>query len=296
MLRWIYWNCKGLFLISFKMTNNYEENEAKLDKLLLIFRRLFLILFILFLLRILLFKIFKINKSSTENENTEIPKENIEIKDKEIEIENKKIEESSTPTTNEKWKKNLWKNYSIDKNNVLYKGEIIKFADSENFRIIDKKELEWREAINSDSLLDIFADYNTRVVLMKNIDKIIESKENITLELKNSSENWMYKMKNDYKNLSQFDRWDRYEMTDEQRAKFAIMFLYIKIIKNYNNDQATMERALEELKFFLENFDKKDLVKEKNLKKIKWDLGIDNDCLYVNGELYACFLDNLFAK
>ena len=96
--------------------------------------------------------------------------------------------------------------------------------------------------------------------------------------------------------MSQFDRWDRYEMTDEQRAKFAIMFLYIKIIKNYNNDQATMERALEELKFFLENFDKKDLVKEKNLKKIKWDLGIDNDCLYVNGELYACFLDNLFAK
>ena len=72
------------------MTNNYEENEAKLDKLLLIFRRLFLILFILFLLRILLFKFFKINKSSTENENTEIPKENIEIKDKEIEIENKK--------------------------------------------------------------------------------------------------------------------------------------------------------------------------------------------------------------
>jgi len=41
-------------------------------------------------------------------------------------------------------------------------------------------------------------------------------------------------------------------MTSEQRAKFAIMFLYIKIVKKYSNNQATMEKALTELKIFLE--------------------------------------------
>jgi hypothetical protein len=53
---------------------------------------------------------------------------------------------------------------------------------------------------------------------------------------------------------------------------------------------------LEELKIFLENFDKKDLVKERSLRKARWDLWVDNDCLYVDGELYACFLDDLFVK
>jgi hypothetical protein len=61
-------------------------------------------------------------------------------------------------------------------------------------------------------------------------------------------------------------------MTNEQRAKFAIIFLYIKIIKKQSNDNITMNKALSELKIFLENFDKKNLQKEiedKNLKKIK---------------------------
>jgi len=61
-------------------------------------------------------------------------------------------------------------------------------------------------------------------------------------------------------------------MTSEQRAKFAIMFLYIKIVKKYSNNQATMEKALTELKTFLENFDENDLKKEiddKELNRIK---------------------------
>ena len=49
------------------MTNNYSKNEARLDRLLLIFRRTFLILFILFMLRILLFKVLKINKNVNKN-------------------------------------------------------------------------------------------------------------------------------------------------------------------------------------------------------------------------------------
>lgn len=279
------------------MTNNHEENGANLDKLLLIFRRLFFVLFVLFLLWILLFKIFKINRNGIENENVEISNKDIEVNNEDIEAENEKLEVKSGLTTNrnKNWT-NLWRNYSIDGNNVLYKGEIIKFADAKSFKVIDKKDLEWKDAINSDNLLEIFADYDTRVILMKNIDNIIKNKENVTLELKNSSENWMYKMKNEYEQLAQFDRWDRYEMTNEQRAKFAIMFLYIKIIKKYSNNQATMEKALEELKIFLENFDKKDLVKERSLRKARWDLWVDNDCLYVDGKLYACFLDDLFVK
>lgn len=273
------------------MTNGYDENEARLDKLLLIFRRLFFILFILFVLRIFLFKIFKINKNETKDVNWEVVNENIET-----EVENVETEAKNVELEDKDWKKDLWKSYSIDGNNVLYEWEIIKFADAKSFKVIDKKDLEWKDAINSDNLLEIFADYDTRVILMKNIDNIIKNKENVTLELKNSSENWMYKMRKEYDQLAQFDRWDRYEMTNEQRAKFAIMFLYIKIIKKYSNNQATMEKALEELKIFLENFDKKDLVKERSLRKARWDLWVDNDCLYVDGELYACFLDDLFVK
>ena len=192
----------------------------------------------------------------------------------------------------------LWNNYSLDNINILYKWEIVEFADPKNFRVINKSEIDGT-VINSINLLKIFADYKTRVSLMKNIDSIIKNKENVTNELKKSSENGMYKMKNDYDELSQYNRNDRYNMTNEQRAKFAIMFLYIKIIKKQNNNKATMSKALNELKIFLENFDRNDLEKEvteKKLNRIKWDLWVDNNCLYVNGEVYACFLDELFVK
>jgi hypothetical protein len=79
-------------------------------------------------------------------------------------------------------------------------------------------------------------------------------------------------MDTDLSELSKFDRNDRYAMTNEQRAKFAIMFLYIKIAKNMNNDQIQMKVALNELKYFLENFDENDLkdeVKDEDLNEIK---------------------------
>lgn len=193
---------------------------------------------------------------------------------------------------------NIWNNYSIDGNNVLYKWEIVKFANSKTFKITDKDNINGT-IVNSNNLLKIFADYETRVYLMKNIDSIIDEKENVTNELKNSSENGMYKMINDYKELSQYKRNDRYDMTNQQRAKFAMMFLYIKIIKKQSNDKVSMSKALNELKTFLENFDKNDLKKEvedKELNKIKWDIWIDDNCMYVNGELYACFLDELFVR
>jgi hypothetical protein len=60
--------------------------------------------------------------------------------------------------------------------------------------------------INSNNLLKIFANYETRVILMQNIDQIIKKEKNVTNELKKSSENGMYKMKKEYNELSEFDR------------------------------------------------------------------------------------------
>jgi hypothetical protein len=43
-------------------------------------------------------------------------------------------------------------------------------------------------------------------MLIKNIDYILENQENVSLELKSSSENGMFKIKNDYESLSKYDR------------------------------------------------------------------------------------------
>jgi len=262
------------------MTNSSDYNEVKLDKILLILRRVFLILFIFLIVRIILFKILKINDNKKLDNNDVARVETWDVLDEDLQ------------------KNQFWDNYSTDGKNILYKWEILKFADPKTFKVINKNEIN-QSVINSNNLLRIFADYETRVSLMKNIDQIIKEKENVTDQLKKSSENGMYKMKNEYNILSEFDRGDRYDMTNEQRAKFAIMFLYIKIVKAHSNDRITTKKALNELKIFLENFDKNDLKKEveaKGLDRIKWDLWIDNDCLYVNGELYACFLDGLFVR
>ena len=61
-------------------------------------------------------------------------------------------------------------------------------------------------------------------------------------------------------------------MTNEQRAKFAIMFLYIKIAKSMHNSEISMKVALNELKYFLENFDEDDLkneIEDKDMNKIR---------------------------
>jgi hypothetical protein len=107
---------------------------------------------------------------------------------------------------------------------------------------------------------------------MEHIDGIIENEKNPTIELKGASENGLYKMKTDLSELSKFDRNDRYNMTDEQRAKFAIMFLYIKIAKSMDNDEIQMKVALNELKYFLENFNEDNLkseIKDEDLNKIE---------------------------
>ena len=259
------------------MTTHYEDEDTKLDKILLIVRRVFLVLFIWFILWIVLFKIIWINKDSGIIVNWD--------------------------TTAISWDNqiDLWKNYSKDDNYIYYKWEIISFVDVNKFYVINEDwnfTTQWI-VVNSSNLLKIFADYNTRSYMMKQIDGIIKNEKNITSELKWASENWLYKMNTDEKILSQFDRDDRYDMTNEQRAKFAVMFLYIKIAKSMNNSEVSMKAALNELKYFLENFDEnnlKDELDEDDMNKIRWDIWLDDHCIYKNWELYACFLDKIFVK
>jgi len=269
---------------------NKDDNDTILDKTILIMRRLFVLLFLGTIIWLVLSKIIW-SKNNKQPINTDVLKTG-QIVDINI--------EDNEATYNQTWVTiiNLGKHYESQSWQIMYKWEIVKFADSKTFKVINKNEIN-QSVINSNNLLKIFADYETRVYLMKNIDNIIKNKENVTDQLKKSSENGMYKMKNEYNILSEFDRGDRYDMTNEQRAKFAIMFLYIKIVKAHSNDRITTKKALNELKIFLENFNENDLKKEveaKGLDRIKWDLWIDNDCLYVNGELYACFLDGLFVR
>lgn len=262
----------------------YDEETTLLDKILLIARRIVVILFIIFLIWII-FNKFILNKDKTENsivDSTDINETILENNSEWLDI------------------KDLWKNYSINENwEILYKKDVVKFANSNTFQVIDQKGRQSFSGMvnNSENLLFIFADSATRRWLMKNIDGIIRNKKGLSNDLLESSKNGMYKIQDNYDVLSQFDWGDRYDMTNKQRAKFAIMFLYLKIAKWMANNQATMEAALLELKDFIENFDKRDLKKElhqADLVDIKWDIARDDHCIYVDGELYACILDWVF--
>jgi len=274
------------------MNNYYEEEDTRIDKLLLIFRRVFIILFVWFVLWLILSKLIWIWKDEWIWINWETISKTWDL--------------NTWESTNENWDLDseiidLWKNYVKKNNKIYYDWKIINFVNADEFKVINKSRrytAEWI-IINSDNLINIFQDYETRAYMMKQIDGIIKNEINVTDQLKWASENGMYKIENDYEILNKFNRNDRYDMTNEQRAKFAIMFLYIKIIKTYSNDKISMELALKELKYFIENFNKKDLEKElyqKDIKNIKWDIWLDDYCIYVDWKLYACFLDKIFLK
>ena len=149
--------------------------------------------------------------------------------------------------------------------------------------------------VNSDNLLLAFQNYNTRLAMMNTIDDIILNEKNVTSVLKDSSENGMYKIKSDYKKLSQYTRKEQWVLTPEQKAKFAVVYLYVKIVKNAKWT-VYMEQALNELKEFIENFDPSKLKAEVTNKnfKLRWDIWMDKHCIFLDGQLYACFLDEIF--
>lgn len=259
--------------------------------------------------------IFSRKKSQKLNENNNIISGDwLEISEKfeisegfneiEWQIESKNIEENEDIVdmgqTNDfdKNMENLWSNYKTDWKNIYYKGKIVQFVNSNEFRVIkkwDKETISWT-LINSDNLLIVFQDYKTRLAMMNTIDDIIINEKNLTSTLKDSSENWMYKIKNDYDDLSQYN-WNnqKWKLSPEQRAKFAIVYLYVKIAKN-TQWTVYMEQALSELKDFLENFDQKNLkdeITDENIK-IKWDIWMDKHCIFLDGQLYTCFLDKIW--
>ncbi len=288
---------KYLFYLIWKltMTTEYEDEDNKLDKILLIARRIFIILFILVIVWIVLFKIIWIWWDKwisitwdTSNITWDIHLDanwdaNVDITDANENIEN------------------LWKNYTKVWSKIYYKWDLLAFVNVDDFYVIDQDgrySVNWT-VVNSDNLLKVFANYNTRSWMMNHIDDIIKNEKNTTSELKGASENGMYKMKTNYTDLAKFDRNDRYDMTDQQRAKFAIMFLYIKILKSADNNEISMKTALNELKYFLENFDKNDLkdeIEDSYTKEIKGDIWMDKHCIYVDWDLYACFLDKIFLN
>ncbi len=256
--------------------NYYDEEDWKLDNILLIARRIFIIALIWAIIWIILFKLLWWSEKKDKLEN---------------------IENEGTVKTI--WE-DIWRNYIKNKDGIWYKWERVLWVNAEDFEVINQngKYSAMGKIINSKNLLEVFADYDTRVLLMRYIDQIIKNEKNVTSELKSSSENGMYNMKTDYDDLEKFNWNDRYNMTNEQRAKFALMFIYLKTAKSMSNNEASMETALKELKYFLENFDKKDLEKElsqKDMKEIKWDIWLDKHCIYVDGKLYACFLDEIFV-
>lgn len=194
--------------------------------------------------------------------------------------------------------KNLWSNYETDGINIFYKWELVKFVNADNFTVLDKKETKKVAGtlINSENLLLAFQNYDTRLAMMNTIDDIILNEKNVTSVLKNSSENGMYKIKSDYENLSQYN-WKNQEwvLTPEQRAKFAVVYLYVKVAKNAKWT-VYMEQALNELKEFIENFDPSKLkaeITDRNFK-VRWDIWMDKHCIFLDWQLYACFLDEIF--
>jgi len=289
---------KWIFYLIFELAMNqyYEEEWSNIDKLLLISRRFFILLFIIIVIRVLLFKIIWINKTNDWNEQVKEVIANHTGKNIKKQVKKEKINITQEPEI-----ENLWKHYEKINNEIYYKWKKLDFVDANKFTVIDQRGRYYAQwiVVNSDNLLQMFADYDTRVLMMKQVDNIIENEKNATKELKSASENGMYKMENQYNTLSQFDRNDRYEMTDQQRAKFAIMFLYVKIAKSMSNSEISMEVALKQLKEFLEKFDENDLKKEisqKKITKIRWNIGMDDYCIYVNWKMYACFLDKIFVQ
>lgn len=309
--------CKWIFYLIYELAmDQYEEEVSNIDRLLLIFRRVFILLVIIIVIWVLLFKIIGINKNSDLNKEKNYP---LNLPASETSLENSNTWEIEQPTlspySGDSGVKNieenldeeapevvdLWKRYTKIDSEIYYRGKKLDFVDADKFTVIDQKgryHAQWIVA-NSNNLLQIFANSKMRVLLMKQIDDLIANEKNVTKELKSASENGMYKMESQYATLSQFDRNDRYEMTNEQRAKFAIMFLYVKIAKSMSNGEVVMEVALQQLKEFLENFDEDDLKKEisqNKITKIRWNIGMDDYCIYVNGKLYTCFLDKIFVK
>ena len=193
----------------------------------------------------------------------------------------------------------LWKEYAEDKNTVYYKGIAMTNVETDKFKVIDQKGDHKLTGIivNSKNLLKHLEVKKNREFLMTTIASITNKNQNVKDELKESSIYAMNSFKDDFDELNELQRWD--DMTDVQRAKFWVIFLYIKIIKSLESDQIRMSKAKEELRYFIEHSDeilKEYWAEEQQKTSLQGDIGYDQYCVYLDGELFACFLNEIFIK
>lgn len=201
--------------------------------------------------------------------------------------------------TDRKSFKVLAKGYAKDKNWVYYKGILIPNLETDKFKVIKENGSHRLTGliVTSKNLLEYLKIKKNRIFLMTTIASITNKNQNVKDELTQSSVYAMDWFKSDFNELNTLQRWD--DMTDLQRAKFGVIFLYIKIIKSLETDQIRMSKAKKELQYFINHSDEilKTYGPEQNKKDtLQWDIGYDQYCVYKDWELFACFLNEIFIN
>ncbi len=192
----------------------------------------------------------------------------------------------------------LWKEYAKDKYHVYYQWQILAGVEPDQFKVIqDKGKYKLTGiVVNSKNLLNYLKIRQNREFLMTTIASITNKNINVKSELTQSSVYAMDGFKEDFNELNQLQRWEN--MTPLQRAKFWVIFLYIKLIKSLRTDEIRMSKAKKELQYFIEHHDK--ILKEYGPEKeketsLQWNLGYDEYCIYTDGKLSTCFLNKIFV-
>jgi len=240
----------------------------------------------------------KENTQIAENTNDEDNKglwDNYFLNQKENTIYYKNIK-ISTDTGNFE---TLGKWYAKDSKKIYYKWKTMNNVEIDKFKVINKSgnhKLSWI-IVNSKNLLEHLKTKKNRKFLMTTIASITNKNQNVKNELTHASVYAMDSFKWDFNELNNLQRGD--EMTDLQRAKFGVIFLYVKIIKNLETDQIRMSKAKKELKYFIQNSDK--ILKEYGPENsrwttLEWDIWYDQYCVYNDGKLFGCFLNEIFIQ
>jgi len=237
------------------------------------------------------------NTGNTQNTNNELRTnldDNYRINTKE---QNIYYLDTLIPNIDIKTFRTLGHHYAKDKNSVYYKWQKVDNVQPNKFLVIasyDDYKLSGIIATSS-NLLTHLQNKKNREFLMTTIASVTNKNINVKKELTTASAYAMNSFKTEYKALNKLQRWE--DLSDLQRAKFGVIFLYIKLIKSLESDKIRMSVAKKELKYFINHSD--EILKAYGQEKdkptnIKWDLGYDEYCVYQNGNLFGCFLNKIF--
>lgn len=276
-----------------------------IDDVTILIRRVFIVITLWFIVILFLNKMWRyINDGIKSEKGEEIQQEGevkedkiqkldtyYSIKNNQVYFKQLKIEKADVASF-----KSLGSKYAKDINHAYYKGEIIENVSPEYFTTIENDiNQEKGLIVNSDNLLTFLEYRPNRLFLMNDIGGILQAYANVKGNLKWASENSMWKFKEDLPTLEKYKR--SQDIPQQQRAKFAVIFLYIKIIKNTESDEIKMKMAMTQLRKFIEEGNIEDLPKEiqnKDMETLKGDIATDKYCMYIDGELFTCFLDKIF--